>query len=126
MAPSKQEDKRLKEAVREILPEVFREFEQRRELALVERIVRVEEGLRAVQERIEQILVQMDKRFEQVDKRFEQVDKRFEQVDKRFEQVDRRFEDLQRYIDKRFSMLQWFMGIGFTGISVLMALFNYI
>jgi len=118
MAPSKQEDKRLKEAVREILPEVFREFEQRRELALVERIVRVEEGLRAVQERIEQILVHMDKRFEQVDKRFEQVDRRFEQVDKRFE-------DMQRYMDKRFSMLQWFMGIGFTGISVLLALFNY-
>jgi len=118
MAPSKQEDKRLKEAVREILPEVFREFEQRRELALIERIVRVEEGLRAVQERIEQILVHMDKRFEQ-------VDKRFEQVDRRFEQVDRRFEDMQRYMDKRFSMLQWFMGIGFTGISVLLALFNY-
>jgi len=118
MAPGKQEDKRLKEAVREILPEVFREFEQRRELALVERIVRVEEGLRAVQERIEQILVHMDKRFEQVDKRFEQVDRRFEQVDKRFE-------DMQRYMDKRFSMLQWFMGIGFTGISVLLALFNY-
>jgi len=112
MAPSKQEEKRLKEAVRAILPEVFREFEQRRELALVERIVRVEKGLRAVHERIKQILDHMDKRFEQ--------------VEKRFEQVDRRFEDMQRYMDKLFSMLQWFMGVGFTVISVLMAVFNYI
>jgi len=68
---------------------------------------------------------QIDKRFEAVDKRFEQVDKRFEAMDKRFEEMlhymDKRFEDQQRYMDrrfdvvnKRFTMMMWFIGILMT------------
>ncbi|NGZ07254.1 MAG: hypothetical protein G8237_12955 [Magnetococcales bacterium] len=87
---------------------------------ILERIVRVEEGLKHQRELMQQgfelinsqllqhkemtlqWMDQVNKRFEQVDKRFEQVDKRFEQVDKRFEQIDKRFEQ----IDKRFEQIE--------------------
>ena len=52
----------------------------------------------------------------------EMMDKRFEAVDKRFEAVDKRFEDMYKYMDKRFSSLQWFIGIAFVIISVLMTM----
>ena len=68
------------------------------EVGLHERMVRVEEELRAQRELMKHGFEQIDKRFEQVERRFEQVDKRFEQVERRFEQVDKRFEQ----VDKRF------------------------
>jgi len=100
--------KGLKEVLRELLPEVLGEYRERREIDLVERVVRVEEGLHNLHELMQRQLKFMEQQFEQVNRRFEQVDKRFEEV------------------DKRFAMLQWFMGLGFSGIAVLMALFNYL
>ncbi len=77
--------------------------------ALLERIVRVEEGLKNQGQILEKILFQFDKRFEQVDKRFEEMradmDKRFEQIDKRFERVDKRFEEMRADMDKRFEQV---------------------
>ncbi len=102
------------------------EFRTQREIDLLERMVRVEEGLKNIAEQMKKGFESMEKRFEQIDKRFEQVDKRFEQVDKRFEQVDKRFEDMQHYMDRRFSQLQWMIGIGFTAITVLMGLINFL
>ncbi len=94
------------------------ELRPAKELELLERVVRVEEGLKNVAELMRRGFEQMEKRFEQVDKRFEQVDKRFEDMqynmDKRFEQVD-----------KRFSQIQWVMGIGFTLLAALMGIFNF-
>ncbi len=87
------------------------------DLDIRERIVRTEEELKTQRDLMREILGMMEKRFEQVDKRFEQVDKRFEQVDKRFEQVDKRFEELREDMDKRFTMMMWFIGLGFTVIS---------
>ena len=94
------------------------------DLDIRERIVRTEEELKTQRDLMREILgmmekrfEQVDKRFEQVDKRFEQVDKRFEQVDKRFEQVDKRFEELREDMDKRFTMMMWFIGLGFTVIT---------
>ena len=95
------------------------------DINLHERIVRVEEGLKAQLELTRQILDQMDKRFEQVDKRFEQVDKRFEQVDKRFdmilhqmdkrfEQVDKRFEQSDRRFDELTRRIDRFMVWSFS------------
>jgi chaperonin cofactor prefoldin len=55
----------------------------------------------------------------------DQMDKRFEQVDKRFEQVDKRFEELRMDMNKRFSQLQWTIGIGFTVLAALMGIFNF-
>jgi hypothetical protein len=51
---------------------------------IIERLDRLEEGLRRVEDGQKAILREMDKRFDAVDKRFDAVDKRFEEVDKRF------------------------------------------
>ena len=94
---------------------------------LLERMVRVEEELRAqrtlmderfgfmaarfeaidkrfdaVDKRFEDLIGQMNVRFEAVDKRFEAVDRRFEAVDRRFEAADKRFEDLIGQMNARF------------------------
>ena len=99
-----------------------------------ERIVRVEEELKHQRDLIHEVLKMMDKRFEQVDKRFEELrtdmNNRFEQVDRRFEQVDTRFEELRddmnsRFestnadMNRRFNMMMWFTGIGFTLITTI-------
>jgi tetrahydromethanopterin S-methyltransferase subunit G len=97
------------------------------EIEIRERIVRVEEELKNQRDLILQTLNFNGKQFEQVDKRFEQVDRRFDQVDKRFEQMDRRFEEIHKSVDKRFTMMMWFTGLGLTlvtafitGVTVLL------
>ncbi len=75
-----------------------------RDISLSERIVRVEEGIKHQGDLLEKMLDQMDKRFMQVDKRFE---------------------DLRLDMNKRFSQLQWTMGIGFTVLAALMEIFNF-
>ena len=83
---------------------------------LLERMVRVEEELKAqrmlmderfsfmtqrfesADKRFDESSAHSDKRFDDVDKRFGDVSKRFDDVDKRFGDVDRRFDD----VDKRF------------------------
>ena len=55
----------------------------------------------------------------------ERMDTRFEAIEKRFEAVDDKFESMQRYMDRRFSSLQWTMGLGFTLLAALMAVFNF-
>ncbi|MDC7226182.1 MAG: hypothetical protein PQJ61_05415 [Spirochaetales bacterium] len=101
-------------------------FQSSRDIELIERTVRLEEGLKSSIDLMRQGFDMMDKRFEQVDKRFEQVDKRFEQVDKRFEDMqhnmDKRFEEVNR----RFNVLQWAIGIGFTTVTALMAVFKFL
>ena len=110
---------------------------------LLERLIRLEEELKAQRTIMETRFEALDKRFEAIDKRFndlihymdkrfEAVDKRFEAVDKRFEAVDKRFDDLLHHmdkrfetIDKRFSSIQWMMGLGFTLLAALMAVFNF-
>ncbi len=72
---------------------------------IYERMVRVEEELKHQRELIHEVIKIMDKRFEGVDKRFEQVDKRFEEI--------------RADMDKRFNMMMWFTGIGFTLITTI-------
>ncbi len=90
------------------------------EIEIRERIVRVEEELKNQRDLILQTL-----NFN--GKQFELIDKRFEQVEKRFEQIDRRFEEMQKSVDKRFTMMMWFTGLGLTlvtafitGVTVLL------
>jgi hypothetical protein len=68
---------------------------------LLERMVRVEEELKAQREL-------MIIRFDAVDRRFEAEDKRFEAV------------------DKRFGLIQWVMGIGFVMIGTLVTIFGVV
>jgi len=71
---------------------------------------------------------EMDKRFNAVDKRFEAVqksiDQRFEsmqrEMDRRFESMDKRFEDL----NNRFNSMQWLIGVGFSLLAILLAVFR--
>ncbi|MFW6313334.1 MAG: hypothetical protein ACOC2N_05565 [Spirochaetota bacterium] len=76
-------------------------------LQLSERIIRVEEELKAQRELMKQ--------------GFDQMEKRFEQVDKRFEQVDKRFDDFNR----RFTGMMWLIGTGFVLLSTLMSLYAF-
>ena len=87
--------------MREVVPVVDPSISQN----TFERVIRVEEELKASRELMAQGFDFMEKRFAQVEKRFEQVDKRFEQVDKRFEQVDKRFEELRTDMNARFESL---------------------
>ena len=75
------------------------------EIEIRERIVRVEEELKHQRELMKQ---------------------GFEQVDKRFEQVDKRFEELREDMNKRFTSLQWFMGIGFTMLALLITILTFL
>ena len=92
--------------------------------ALLERMVRVEEELKAQRElmaerfgfveqrfeaserRFDDLIAHLDKRFDAVDGRFEAVDKRFDALlahsDKRFDAVDKRFEEMRADSDRRF------------------------
>ena len=72
---------------------VRRNEEKVREFSLLERIVRVEEELKALREVQLSMLREMNVRFES--------------------------------IEKRFSFLQWFIGIGFTFLAFLITLLNF-
>ena len=78
------------------------DFRANRELELLERIVRVEEGMKSTQELMRQ--------------GFEQIDKRFGLIEN---QMDKRFELTERHMDKRFSQQQWAIGLGVTIIVAL-------
>ena len=84
--------------------------------ALLDRMVRVEEELKAQRELMDERFGFMERRFEAVDRRFEAVDKRFEDLiaysDKRFDQVD-----------KRFNALTWMIGVGFVVLASLTTVF---
>ena len=75
-------------------------------------------------------LARLEARFDSFETRFEEymrhVDQRFEAVDKRFEQIDKRFDDLIHYVDKRFSVQQWMIGVGFLVITTLMTVYQFL
>ncbi len=133
------------------------EEEQKGQKSILEKLLhQMDKRFEQVDKRFDIMHQEMESRFEQVDKRFdimhqemesrfEQVDKRFdimhqgmesrsEQVDKHFdimhqgmesrsEQVDKRFEQ----VDKRFSLLTWVLGIGFTfTVSILVVILNFV
>jgi len=113
-----------------VLEFVRKNEDRAKELALIERIVRVEEELRALRE-IE------GARFEAIQERFEalqrEMDTRFvalqREMDKRFEAMDARFEALQREmnarflaVEKRLTQVQWFIGIWLGGATLFLGL----
>ncbi|MFN3406210.1 MAG: hypothetical protein ACK40E_00555 [Caldimicrobium sp.] len=98
-------EEHVKEYVREFVAEFVRENELRaRELALIERVVRVEEELKALR----QLSIAQ----------FEAIEKRFEALQR---EMNARFEALLREMDKRFEFFKWFIGIGFTILILLIS-----
>ena len=87
---------------------------------LLERVVRVEDELKAQRELMAVRFDASDKRFEdmmsRMDGRFASVDKRFEFVDKRFEDVLSRMDERFTAADKRTNLLQWLV---VTAIALL-------
>ena len=133
-----------KELIRKLIKEELEAFTVRkdkelREFSILERIIRVEEELKAQRELFLERFIAIDKRFEAVDKRFEAVDKRFEALDKRFEAINKRFEDLIGYMNKRFEavdkrfddmnkrfiQLTWFIGFTTVLITTLITIFRF-
>ena len=39
-----------------------------------------------------------------------------------FEMMDKRFEDIRSDMNKRFTLITWFIGLGFTFVSILIAI----
>ncbi len=135
------QDRHFQEILEKMVAETVSRFVQRneeraREISLIERVVRVEEELRALREieaarfeaiekRFEALQREMNARFEAMEKRFEalqrEMNARFEAMDKRFEAVEKRFET----IEKRLAFMQWFIGVGFTLILLLITLSNF-
>ena len=119
----------IKPLIAEQLSEFIREYELKaKEISLIERIIRVEEELKAQREIIASLQREMNARFEAMDKRFEalqrEMDKRFEalqrEMDKRFEAVDKRFEAVEKRfeaMDKRFESLE--KRLSFSGDNAL-------
>ena len=85
----------IKSLVAEQVEAYVRKHEEKmKEFSLLERIIRVEEELKAQREIIASLQREMNARFESV--------------------------------EKRFSFLQWFMAGGFTFISVLITIINFL
>jgi hypothetical protein len=66
---------------------------------LLERMVRVEEGIKHQNENLEKMMIQSDRRFTNLS---ETMDKRFDAVDKRFEALDIRFNHLYTFLSGIF------------------------
>ena len=106
--------------VKELIAKFVQENELRaRELSLMERVVRVEEELKNLNKMLMVIEEANQKRFEAMEKRFEALQR---EMDKRFEAVDKRFEALE----KRLNFMQWFMGIGFGLLGLLITVANFL
>jgi hypothetical protein len=96
---------------------------------LIERVIRLGDELKALREIERAHFEAIEERFEALQReiiaRSEAMDKRFEallrEMSARFEATDKRFEAM----DKRFSLLQWFIGIGFSVLALLLTLFRF-
>ena len=107
-----------KEQIKKIVREVLTEDEKELKLNLIERIVRVEEGIKSLSEQIKLFVETTNKRFDDVNKRFDDVNRRFGDVNKRFDDVNNRFDD----INKRFDRQTWLITAGFAFLSILITL----
>lgn len=97
----------IKEYIKEEIPKILKEkglLGQMGEWELRERIIRVEEELKAQRELMKQ--------------GFELMEKRFEQIDKRFEQIESRLEDLSR---RMFHFMIWSFGFTATVAAIVIA-----
>ncbi len=128
MALAAEDLRQIKEYIREELPKILKEeglLSKVVDWELRERIVRVEEELKAQRELMRQGFELMEKRFQQIDKRFEEINKRFEQVDKRFEQIDKRFEQIERRLEelsrKMFHFMIWSFGFTASVAAIVIA-----
>ena len=72
---------------------------------LLERTVRIEEELKAQRELMRT---------------------QFAASDRRFGDMNNRFEDLTKYVDKRFTSLQWSLGGALVLLTTLMSIYQFV
>ena len=110
----------LSQVINELLNTKLTKFIIQREkevtnISILERILRGEEELKTLREfqekQFEAILSEMNARFEAMNARFEALEK----------EMNTRFEALE----KRFNHMQWFVGVCFTTLSILIGLFFF-
>ena len=65
----------------------------------------------------------MESGFKQMNAQFEAMQK---QMDTRFEAMQKQIDVRFVSVDKRFDSMQWLIGIGFTLLALLIALFGYL
>ena len=82
---------------------------------LLERIVRVEEELKAQREILLNHVQSSNERFADMNRRFEDVNQRFDDVNKRFDDNN-----------KRHSTTQWAVGIGFVVLTTVVTLYQFL
>lgn len=117
-------DRKFSAIISEKIDKALRENDafQAKKLSLVERIVRVEEELKALREiestHFNALMREMNARFEAMDKRFEALQR---EMNARFEAMEKRFEA----IEKRFSVIQWTIGIGFSFLTLIMGILKF-
>lgn len=115
-----------------------------KEMAIMERVVRIEDELKSMRQMSEQNFDLMKQRFQESDKRFEAtekrlellqqemstrfevVEKRFDVMDQRFDLVDKRFEALQREMSARFEASQREMSARFDVVDKKFTFFQWI
>ncbi len=97
-----------KEQIKKIVREVLTEDEKELKLNLIERIVRVEEGIKNISEQIKLILETTNKRFDDLSTQIKLV----------LETTNKRFDD----INKRFDRQTWLITAGFAFLSILITL----
>jgi len=112
-------EKRLGDYLSRYMADREKEYEK---IGLLERLIRLEEEIRAQRELMEAKFEAVDRRFEAIDRRFEDINVRFEDVNKRFEDVNRRFEDMAR----RFTMLTWLISSLFAALALLITVFKFV
>jgi len=107
----------VQQSIQSAIEEFVRKNDQRaKELSLIERVIRVEEELKALRE-IEAA------RFEAIEKRFEALQR---EMDKRFEALQREMNARFESLEKRLSFTQWLIGIGFTAVMAMMGILRYL
>lgn len=122
MEIGERELQKIGEYVKTHLAEWMQAVRSPRELDLIERAVRLEEGQKNLHQ---QIALRSDNQQEYMDKRFEEqrqyIDTRFESNQ---QQMDNRFAEQRHYMDTRFKSLQWFILIGFGLLSALIGVID--
>jgi len=117
-------------SLREIESARFEASEKRFEALQREMNTRFEALQREMNARFEALQKEINARFEAQQKEtsayFEAINTRFEAQQKetnaRFEAINARFDAVER----RLNFMQWFMGAGFTVVSILIALFGFL
>jgi len=111
----------LRDTILDLIPRRPSDIDTR----LLERMIRVEEELKAQREL-------MAERFDAVDKRFAATDRRLEDsraaMDQRFEglqaAMDTRFDDARVHSDRRFAWLQWTILVGLAVVTAAVTVFG--